>query len=122
MRITPSHDCGNSPKNLRAQDLAIALAAANPSQIEPFLAQDVVWERPAASPVKGASAVLAAVGSAAKATSIVVEHAITHGKVGAVSGTIKLRGASAQGFCHVVEFADAKATRVRSIKTYTLEA
>ncbi len=121
MRITPSRDCGNSPKNLRAQELAIALAAAKPSEVEPFLAPDIVWERPDAPPAKGQADVLQAVKARGKATSIVVDHAFTHGKVGAVSGTIKLRGASARQFCHVIEFADAKATRVRSIKTYSLQ-
>jgi hypothetical protein len=122
MRITRSRDCGNSPKNQRAQDFAIALAAAKPSQLDPFLSPDVVWNRPATPPAKGSSAVLEALDSVGGATSIVVEHAITHGKAGAVSGTIKLRGGSPKGFCHIVEFADAKASRVRLIKTYLLEA
>lgn len=46
-----------------------------------------------------------------------IDHAITHGRVGAANGLLTI-GGDQTGFCVVVEFVNVKAERLQAIKLY----
>lgn len=114
--ISGSVDCGNSPKNKLVQDVAIFLETGEGTS--DGLHEDVVWSDRGQEPIKGRTAVQREVDSAAKPTSLRVDHAISHGRVGAVNGDATLANGHTRRFCHVIEFTSAAAKAVASIHSY----
>ena len=116
VRVIGSRDCGNSPKNQFAQEIGVALECGN------FLADafpdEMVWERHDGT-IEGPGAIKAALAALTTPSTITVEHAITHGKVGAVSGRCTLPDGATRRFGHVLEFTSAKANQVARIKSYS---
>lgn len=117
-KIQGSSDCGNSPKNKFAQDVAVALETGE------FLADgfsdDLVWFKNADPPLEGKAAVTSALEEKAKPTSIVVDHAISHGKVGAANGEVTLANGHKRRFSHIIEFTSTKGNKVVAVKSYSL--
>ncbi|MFC6760782.1 hypothetical protein ACFQFQ_16805 [Sulfitobacter porphyrae] len=114
-RIQGSKDCGNSPKNRFVQDVAIALETGDATP-EKF-ADDVIWERATETSLEGKKSLLKSLAARDTPETVIIEHAISHGKVGAASGETTLNGA-ARRFCHVIEFASVKGDLVAVIKSY----
>ncbi|EEW60970.1 conserved hypothetical protein [Ruegeria sp. TrichCH4B] len=115
-RIQASKDCGNSPKNRFVQAIAIALETGN-ATLEDY-AEDIIWKRATETPLRGKTAFLGALAAREKPAAVIVEHAISHGKVGAASGEVNLGGGAKRRFCHVVEFASVMGDRVTTLKSY----
>lgn len=104
LEVERSADCGNSPKNQFAEALVIALLSRDMATLEAAGASDMGLEQmPGEPPAK-----------------IQIEHVVTHGKVGAVSGTITMSDGRSAGFCFVLEFATAKADRLSKVIRYKL--
>ena len=104
VQIRRSADCGNSPKNRFAEQYVIALLTGDLPAVQRGITSDVRNERlfgevPA---------------------EIEIENVVTHGKVGAVSGSLITNNGRSAGFCFVLVFATAKADRVSKITRYTL--
>lgn len=115
-RIHGSRDCGNSPKNQFVQDAAIALeAGGGPGTI---WSADVIWQGIADAPVAGRDAVAHLIAQRPAPAEIIIEHAISHGKVGAACGEITLTSGQKRRFSHVFEFTSAKADCIATIKSY----
>jgi hypothetical protein len=112
-----SRDCGNSPKNRFVQDVAVFLEAG-PGKAD-ALSDDVVWHGAADTPLNGRHAAQAWLAQRAKPSRIVVEHAISHGKVGAASGEVSFEDGRTRRFSHVLEFTSVKADSVARISSYT---
>ncbi|MGP0173269.1 hypothetical protein ACSVIJ_15495 [Pseudomonas sp. NCHU5208] len=115
--IHGSGDCGNSPKNRFVQDVAIALETGQAMR-EGF-SNDAVWEGIADAPIKGRSAIAKVLAAKTKPTAAVIEHAISHGKVGAASGVVTFANGQKRRFSHVLEFTNTKANCVAVIKSYS---
>lgn len=115
-QIEGSRDCGNSPKNRFVQDAAIALECGEAEAA--IFGEDVAWELPSSEWITGREAVLAQVGSQPRPASLVVHHAISHGKVGAASGEVTLADGQIRRFCHVFEFTSAKGDRIAAVRSY----
>ena len=117
MQVQGSKDCGNSPKNKFAQDVAVALECG---EAEPSMfSEDMVWENPKTDPITGKRSVLEHIGDRPRPTSVTVQHAISHGKVGAASGEVTFANRHTRRFCHVFEFTTAKANCVAVIRSYS---
>lgn len=114
--IIGSADCGNSPKNAFVQDIAIALETG--VALAEIFDPELTWIRSSTETVEGQAAVLRALSSIHPPTKIMVEHAISHGKVGMASGERTLTDGLKRPFCHVIEFTNSKARCVVSIRTY----
>ena len=104
VQVARSADCGNSPKNQFAEELIVALLSGDVSTLESAGALDICSEQMTDEPP----------------TVIEIEHVVTHGKVGAVSGTVTGIGDLTAGFCFVLEFATAKADRLSKVVRYSL--
>ena len=116
-QVQGSKDCGNSRKNKFAQDVAVALECgdAEPSAFS----QDVIWENSSIELISGKSAVLKHLGNRPRPSSVTVQHAISHGKVGAASGEVTFANGRRRRFCHVFDFTSAKANCVAIVRSYS---
>ncbi|MFN3208713.1 MAG: nuclear transport factor 2 family protein [Roseovarius sp.] len=115
--VRESGDCGNSPKNRFAQSIAIAIEKGELSA--DAFSDDVTWHGTAAAPLEGIDAVRRFLQKSRQPAGITVHHAISHGKVAAVSGEVTpSAGAAPRRFCHVFVFTSAKGTCIRSIQSY----
>ncbi|MEO0862281.1 MAG: hypothetical protein AAFY65_16855 [Pseudomonadota bacterium] len=115
VKITGSRDCGNSPKNTFAQTIGVAIESGE--FLDGAFPDDMIWERQGGETV-GSEAVKAALANIEQPVSIVVEHAITHGRAGATSGVATLPDGKTRRYSHVIEFTNTKANKVAKIKSY----
>ncbi|WP_375175629.1 nuclear transport factor 2 family protein [Pseudooceanicola sp.] len=114
--VTTSGDCGNSPKNARAQDIALALMGAGTLDSD-LLAENAVWERPGGA-VTGRKAILRALQRAKAPVRIEVDQVVTHGKSGSVSGRYVLAEGEERLFCHVLRFTTATMREVAQMVSF----
>jgi len=114
--VVRSSDCGNSPKNKLAEDIAIAMEVADVAFLTPFFDASTAWRRPDGERI-GAAAIIETLRTAKPPSRVEVEHALSHGRVGAVSGSRKV-GRAEERFCHVIEFSSVKCTGIRKIDSY----
>jgi len=120
--IITSEDCGNSPKNTFLQDLTIAFARSDNAYILDRITHDIRWEIVGATHVSGKTDFAAMITQmdASDVAEITVLHVVSHGKAGAVNGTRKFKSGKVEAFCNVYEFSNAKAERVKEIKSYLI--
>ncbi|GGE35124.1 hypothetical protein GCM10011360_23690 [Primorskyibacter flagellatus] len=114
--VEASPDCGNSPKNARAQDIALALMGAG-SLDAGLLAEGAVWERPEGA-ISGRAAILKALKSVAPPARIEVSQVATHGKSGSVLGRYRTGPGEARLFCHVLRFTSAACREIAQIVSF----
>ncbi|WP_306110300.1 MULTISPECIES: hypothetical protein [unclassified Roseovarius] len=115
-RVIRSPDCGNSPKNRFVEDIAIALETGifDPEAFDPA----VTWETSSTRRIVGRTAVLEALPAERAPAKVIVEHAISHGRVGAASGEVIRANGETSRFCHVLEFTSLRANHVERVKSY----
>lgn len=123
-QIYRSEDCGNSPKNIFVQELSIALALRDIDRVLEGISDDVCWEVVGRSPVVGKAAVAEklSAGKSARVQAVTIHHVVTHGKAGAVDGTIQRKDGSSLRFCDVHEFRNAKGSSIRAITSYVIDS
>ena len=121
-QITRSKDCRNSPKNQLVEDLSIALAAGDPETISKLVDNDSTWEVVGKSVYSSCSEIVEAVVDRIPTDleSVVIAHAFTHGKQGAVYGQASRRSGVIVSFCDVFEFTSVKGTHVKSIRSFMI--
>lgn len=121
--VTRSSDCGNSPKNILAESLAIALATGDIGGVFAATGENVQWRIVGNEPIAGAEKVAEALraGAGRKPKRVVIGHVMTHGRSGAVNGTVEFAGGKLREFCDVFEFSSAKGTHVSRITSYRVE-
>jgi hypothetical protein len=112
-------DCGNSPRNRTLQDLAIAIALADVYLISQLVTDDVLWRPIGSKPVSGSDTVCRGLARHGQVKVITIEHAISHGRTGAINGEVQF-GRKRRAFCLVVEFVSAKGSKVREITSYSV--
>lgn len=117
--IIRSQDCGNSPKNQLVENLSIALLTNELKNQSDLVTEDVKWNKVGGKSLHGREVILNELDtiSGHSILKLIVVHAITHGKSGAVNGEVQYES-STEGFCFVFEFANAKGKSVRQITSY----
>ncbi len=121
--VIRSGDCGNSPKNILVESLSIALATGDIAGVGAATVGDVQWRIVGNEPVAGAAEVAEALRAEIrrKPRRVVIGHVMTHGRAGAVNGTVEFAGGKHREFCDVFEFSSAKGTHVSRITSYRVE-
>ena len=99
--IRRSCDCGNSPKNIFAEDFTVGLLTGDRDFLVGAAAEGLNLSDVAEPPIE-----------------IVIDHVVTHGKAGAVNGTMVRKDGRSEGFCLMLTFASAKADRVARVSYY----
>ena len=121
-RIIIGEDCGNSPKNIFVQEITIALAKGDVKSVLNSVTDDIRWSIVGDRALQGTEQFVEAL-QEKKNENVVelkIDHIATHGKAGAVDGTLKFKNKS-HAFCHVYEFSNAKGIAVREITSYIIE-
>lgn len=116
--IQRSRDCGNSPKNQFAENIAISIELGDADFLGEVLAPDAEWELEDGSQLDAEASRSHLEASRQKPDSLVIDHVVTHGKSGAVNGTAEGAGRPTRRFCHVVEFSNTKCDKVRRLISY----
>jgi hypothetical protein len=119
-KIIKSKDCGNSPRNLLVQSLAIAIERANASAFARCVTDDVIWALPGRRSFAGKAACLAYLKSRRQDAPklVTVRRALSHGRAGAADGTLTDESGLTHGFCHVINFSTVKGDRISAISSY----
>ena len=113
--VIRSPDCANSPRNARAEDIALALMGVG--GLDPqALAEAASWDRAGAA-IVGRAAIGAALAGLAPAQNIAIEQVVTHGKAGSVTGRITRAGETLL-FCHVIRFTSAAAREIAQMVSF----
>ena len=122
-RVIIDEDCGNSPKNNFLEKLTIAFAKGDSKFILGSVTDDIRWTIVGDTSVQGKDHFAAVLESMKndKAVELTIDHVSTHGKAGAVSGTIKLKNGKTRSFCDVYKFSNAKGTHIKEITSYVIE-
>jgi hypothetical protein len=123
-RVIIGEDCGNSPKNLLLQKLTLAFARRDTPFILSRMTDDIRWTVVGVTQLEGKEALAEALAQAKaeKPVALTVAHVLSHGKAGAVDGTLKLKDGTVRAFCDVYEFSGAKGTVVRALTSYVVAA
>lgn len=121
MEIVRINDCGNSPKNQLVESLTIALLTGALQIQSDIVTEDAQWNIVGGKVLYGREAILAEMETihSSSILKLSVEHAISHGKAGAVNGEIQYETAK-EGFCFFFEFASIKGTSICQITSYQL--
>jgi hypothetical protein len=122
-KIIVSADCGNSPKNIFIEKLTAAFAKRDAKFILGNVTDDIRWNIVGDTLIEGKdnfAATLAQMKNE-KVLELTIRHIATHGKAGAVDGTVILEDGKPRAFCDVYEFNGAKGTAVKEITSYVIE-
>ena len=111
--------CGLSPKNELLEAFSIAVARADLLLLADLLSDDVTWLPVGGRPVTGKDKVCRAITRYSPATTLSIDHVVSHGRDGAVDGIAEF-GRKRRAFCHVFEFGNAKGTQIAAIRTYSV--
>lgn len=122
-RIIVSPDCGNSPKNIFLRDFTIAFAKGNIKSVLGQVTGDVRWTVIGDWSIQGKEELVGALEPFMndKPVELTILHVVTHGKAGAVNGTVKLKSGKVRAFCDVYEFSSARGDRVQEITSYVID-
>ena len=112
--VLRSPDCGNSPKNARAEEIALALMGVG-ALPEDRLAEAATWDF-AGGAVAGRDAIRARAASQ-RAERITIDQVVTHGRGGSVSGRVT-RGGDTRLFCHVIRFTSAAGRDIAQLVSF----
>ena len=122
-KVTRSPDCGNSPKNIFIEKLTIAFAKGNSKFILRSVTDDIRWNIVGDRVIEGKDNFAEALERMNKGevVELTMHHIATHGKAGAVNGTVKWRNRRTRAFCDIYEFGTARGASVQEITSYVIE-
>src|SRR5215204_1279225 len=117
IKVIVSEDCGNSPKNIFLQNLTIAFAKSDAKFILGNITDDIHWNLVGDRLIQGKANFAEALEQLKlnQTVELIINHVATHGKAGAINGTIKSKNGRTYSFCDVYEFSNAKGDRVKEI-------
>ena len=121
-RVIIGEDCGNSPKNVFIQEITIALAKGDVKSVLNSVTEDIRWSIVGDRVLQGTEQFVEALQEKKneKVVELKIQHIATHGKTGAVDGTLKFKNKS-HAFCHMYEFSNAKGNAVKEIISYIIK-
>lgn len=113
-------DCGNSQKKEFLKDINIAFAKGNPDFIAGSVTEKIVWNIIDDRKIEGKERFTEELEKmkTEKASELILERILTHGKEGDVSGIMKMRNGKKYAFSDFYEFSGAKGAKVKSITSY----
>lgn len=124
LRIICADDCGNSPKKAFLKEFNVAFVEGNQPFIMENLADDIQWTIVGDKRIEGKKAFIAKLSEMQNSniTELHLKTIITHGKTGAVDGTIKLDSGKVFAFCDMYLFTSAgKKGKLKEITSYVIE-
>lgn len=123
IEINKSQNCGNSPKNIFAQEFAIALSRRDTHFLLDNTSDDVLLTIVGERDIRGKPALEKFIEDTdiGDLAAITIQHVVTHGKAGSVNGSRIYRGGGREAFCDVYEFTNAKGNKIARIQSYVIK-
>ena len=123
MKIERSGDCGNSPKNLFAEEVTIALAKRDARALGDRVTDDVCWRTVGGTSVHGKQAFIEAIEALQREpiARLSITHVLNHGRAAAVNGVVEDARGRFADFCNVYEFGSLKGNSMKTITAYVIE-
>lgn len=122
-KIIVSADCGNSPKKLFLKECNVAFAEGDISFIIDNVSDDITWNIVGDKFIQGKNDFAEALKDMKNkaVVELTIHNIITHGKEGAVNGTLILENEEQYAYCDVYQFSGAKGANLKSIQSYVIE-
>ena len=122
-KITVGAACQNAPKKELLKAINIAFVKGNVDFLLEQVTDKIVWNQIGDKQVDGKEKFREALNAmkSQKASELVLERIVTHGKEGAVNGIITMENGKNYAFADFYEFAGAKGSKVKSITSYVIE-
>ena len=116
-------DCGNSPKNKFLTELSSAFARGDVEFMVSKSTKDIPFERPGIITTHGIAEFSSALQYWAEqhqVEKLVLRHAISHGRAGAVNGIMEMENGDSFAFCFVFEFSSVKGNAINALTLYMI--
>jgi hypothetical protein len=123
-KIILNESCGNSPKNDFLVHFATAYARGDVTYILGIIPGEITWNIVGDKLVRGKmdfKNVIQQYENPAAVAELAIEHVATHGRAGAVDGSMTMVNGTRTAFCHVIDFSSAKGDGIKAITTYLIE-
>lgn len=122
-KITLTIDCGNAPKKEFIKKINIAFAKGNSDFLLESVTDGIVWNIIGDKKIEGKEKLREELKDmkAQKASELILDRILTHGKEGAASGSVKMQNGKNYAFSDFYEFNGAKATKLKSITSFVIE-
>ncbi len=121
--IIMNEGCGNSPKNDFLIQFTTAYARGDVPFILSRISEEITWnivgDRLVCGKMDFTNAIQQHMNQAAVAE-LAIYHVATHGRAGAVDGTMTLENGLKTAFCHVFDFSSAKGDTIKAITSYII--
>lgn len=122
-KIISSPNCGNSPKITFLKEFNIAFAKGNLEFLIKNVTDEIVWNIIGDRKIEGKVKFKEELGKmkSEKATELIIEQILSHGKEGASNGIMKMQNGKKYAFSDFYVFKNTKSTVLKSITSYVIE-
>lgn len=122
-KIVSSPNCGNSPKMELLKEFNIAFAKGNVEYIIESVTDDIVWNIIGDKKIEGKETFAKEFEKmkSKKATELIIDQILSHGKEGASNGIIKMQNGKEYAFSDFYKFKGAKGGQIKSITSYVIK-
>lgn len=122
-KIISSPNCGNSPKMTFLKEFNIAYAKGNLEFLIENVTDEIVWNIIGDRIIEGKEKFKEELGKmkSEKATELIIEQILLHGKKGASNGIMKMQNGKKYAFSDFYVFKNSKSTDLISITSYVIE-
>lgn len=122
-KIISSPNCGNSPKMEFLKEFNIAFAKGNVEFITESVTDEIVWNIIGNRKIEGKEKFTEELEKmkSEKATELIIDQILSHGKEGATNGIMKMQNGKKYAFSDFYKFHNTKGTIIKSITSYVIE-
>ncbi|MGG6230459.1 nuclear transport factor 2 family protein [Tenacibaculum sp. SDUM215027] len=123
VKIISSPNCGNSPKMTLLKEFNIAFANGNMEFLTENVTDDIVWSIVGDRKIEGKKEFIEELKKIKEkeVTELTLKQILSHGKEGAVNGTIKMQNGKKHAFSNFYFFKGAKGAKIKLITSYIIE-
>jgi hypothetical protein len=122
-KINLKTDCGHSPKREFLKDFNVAYGKGNAEFLISNVTDDIHWKIIGYKMIEGKEDYAKAIEEMKKekVSEMTIEKIVTHGKEGAVNGSLKMKDGKKYAFSDFYEFKNTRATNLKTITSYVIE-
>ncbi|WP_215223678.1 nuclear transport factor 2-like protein [Echinicola shivajiensis] len=122
-KIISSPNCGNSPKMEFLKSFNIAFAEGNMDFIIEGISDEIIWNIIGDKKITGKENFEGELPNMKtnKVAELALHQILSHGKEGAVNGTMKMQNGKQYAFSDFYQFSSAKGNMIKSITSYIIE-
>lgn len=123
LKIMSPEDCGNAPKKGLLKELSIAFAKNDIEIITEMSSEHIYWNIIGEKLVQGKAQFIETLNDRSHTvTELHIQNIITHGREGAINGTLILTDKKHVAFCDIYKFTNAgKNAKIKEITSYLIE-